>query len=1419
MLFENYRENLVYSSQSKINFPRNGMNLKQGTGSALFLLCPNRNKAIDAISDPIMNFVPSLTKRFVTDSIYRDKIGTKIIMSLERASTDRFYLKQKDFPLYYIPYSSRSSVLNRQNLNVVNDLSRWMEIFFSRIDNLSAKKICSEFVRVLKTRLNDPSFKNYEKTLIFDLNSWTGSIKNCVIMNKKLLNNPLSILLYSACYFPELLEQFPNVRLMIINRASGQLYITKMDFITKSNYPKIKAKLGIFKSILFSAEDDYNPSNDEDVIDAEIKSEIISSFKEDIKNKLRFNLLGDDNSNPFDEIEDITSSTAEPFDDILNEMEDSLDVQNDETDVEDSDAVDTTEIIGDFNITDEVSKAVDEAFDEIDDLDDIDPDEIASTLATKVKNEKYKATFIPVRSEKELAKIERLISDQEKVLYSPSIDDIKRKSISTITTGGNISTTNPNILSSKFVNFDKDYTEKCLEKNIDDSVAILSKASDKIFVTEKIVEDSSTPMDLKETYTYKLVDEKGNRMTLAFDIPKIIDNSYVYLNGTKKNIRHQFILKPIVKTSPDTVQLVTAYNKVFIRRQGAVNQNINRIVTYLEKNANAFRVKAGNCSMQNSEYMVPLDFSMLSRYFSEFTIGNITFYMSIDKLRESYKKLTSKDVEFNSIHEIPIAINKRTKEPVILKLTDSYTDTLFSYFPDDNKSAISKIKRKPRFIVASAKIMGRKLPLILFMMFCEGFATVMKKANIKYEFVDKKDKKIYDPMKYDSIELNDGYILWEKMPFRNELLMNGFKYCDLSYFDYEDLESKDTFVSLILPFYPGKSKIYDALDNYRDFLLDEKTKEILTDFGYPTDLVSLMVIAAGMLTDTSYLIENNMNNMRIRSNEVIADLVYKNITSAYAAYRSTAYKKKPTKLSIKKSQIIDDLLDSDTNMIEEFSVLNPVLELEKQRSVTFKGIRGIQLDRAMTLPRRAYDKSMVGTIGLSTSPDANVGVARQLTLEPQITSTYGYIDTSKSLDELTSTNLFTTAELLSPLGVMHDDPDRTAMSYKQTKYMIPINQADPVLIGNKVESTIPYLLSDEFIIDAKEDGKVIDVSNGFCIVEYKSGVRKAINIAPRAQKNASAGFWIDNSLVCDLKPGDKFKQGEILAYNNKHFTKNSEDIGASMNLGALCKIAITSQWDVFEDSAPISKRLSEKLSAEMVDEKSLTFSPYTFIDYIAKIGDKVNAGDPLIIFSDAMTAEMQRAFATMREDNKEAVIESSKTTIHSKYTGEIIDIKVYTTSELADLDPSLRKIVQEYWDRIKKRNDTLSKYANKGDLEYYKAGQVISEVAEVIDPGKNNKVRGVIMNPGDVLILFYIKYSVAASKGDKVVCSVCKGIISHVFEEGMEPYSEYRPDEPIDTIVAPLAVAARKVPAIFLTIFGNKLLIELKKQLEDIYLN
>ena len=386
--------------------------------------------------------------------------------------------------------------------------------------------------------------------------------------------------------------------------------------------------------------------------------------------------------------------------------------------------------------------------------------------------------------------------------------------------------------------------------------------------------------------------------------------------------------------------------------------------------------------------------------------------------------------------------------------------------------------------------------------------------------------------------------------------------------------------------------------------------------------------------------------------------------------------------------------------------------------------------------------------------------------------------------------------------------------------MISTADASPVLIGNGVEKIAGYILSDEFIVDAKEDGKVIDIDGGYCIVEYKSGKKYAIDIAPRVKKNSSAGFYVDNTLKCDLKVGDKFKKGDILAYNDKQFTKHFDDNGASMDLGVLTKVAIVSSWDIYEDSAPITKKLSERLATEMINDRPVVFQEpqNTVVDYMVKIGDRVKAGDILIRFSQVLDDNMQSLFNSMRDnDTLEAISENTKTTIKSKYTGEVVDIKMYTTMPIEDMDPSLQKICREYNRRIGNRNKVLDKYKNEGDLNFYKAGQIISEVANQVTPSRNGKVKGEYLESG-VLIIFYIKYKDIAAKGDKVAANFAlKGVCSHVIEEGLEPYSEYRPDEEIGALVAPLSVAARKVPSIFLAMFGNKCLIEAKNQLREIW--
>lgn len=383
--------------------------------------------------------------------------------------------------------------------------------------------------------------------------------------------------------------------------------------------------------------------------------------------------------------------------------------------------------------------------------------------------------------------------------------------------------------------------------------------------------------------------------------------------------------------------------------------------------------------------------------------------------------------------------------------------------------------------------------------------------------------------------------------------------------------------------------------------------------------------------------------------------------------------------------------------------------------------------------------------------------------------------------------------------------------------MVPVADASPVLIGNKVESIIPYHMSDEFVVTAKENGKVVERTPDYVVVKYASGKNYAIDIGNRVQKNASGGFYINNDLRCDLQVGKTFKKGDVLAFNDTFFAKNENGKGVSMKLGVLTKIASLPNWDMYEDSVPVTRSLANRLATNMIAQKSISLTPDSLVDYMVSIGDKVKTGETLIRFLKTQDDEVNQFLATMREDTRDQVLEETKNVISSKYTGEIADIRIFSTVPVEDMSPSLQKIFKEYQARIKRKTDLLDKYKNPDDLNNYKAGQIISETADVIDPSVG-KIHGQYAENA-VVIEIYVRYKDIIAKGDKICHEFAlKGIASHVIEDGKEPYSEYRPDEEISTLVGPLAIGARKVPSIFLAMFGNKCLIELKRQLADMYL-
>lgn len=61
-----------------------------------------------------------------------------------------------------------------------------------------------------------------------------------------------------------------------------------------------------------------------------------------------------------------------------------------------------------------------------------------------------------------------------------------------------------------------------------------------------------------------------------------------------------------------------------------------------------------------------------------------------------------------------------------------------------------------------------------------------------------------------------------------------------------------------------------------------------------------------------------------------------------------------------------------------------------------------------------------------------------------------------------------------------------------------------------------------------------------------------------------------------------------------------------------------------------------------------------------------------------------------------------------------------------------------------------------------------------------------------------------------------KTVISDVIPSTQHPYTKDNKDEEIEAILSPLSIVSRMVPDVYQMMMGNKVLIELKRQIKDI---
>lgn len=1102
------------------------------------------------------------------------------------------------------------------------------------------------------------------------------------------------------------------------------------------------------------------------------------------------------------------------------------------------------------NVKEKVNDAVQKAIEQIDEkqgsggvapnTEDIENIITANTeILKEVAKEKKSVAMKSSASSKrdELLREKQLTLDvQGKTLgdiLSVSTDDVK---IEVNDISKSVDTINKNVTEVRYPNINKDYVENVMKKDILSAVTCLSDKDDiQIYVRNIKVEDSSDINNYKDTYTIDLEDSLRVRHRLVFDVPKFIDNRFLWIGGNKKYINNQQLMLPVVKVSGDTVQLVSNYNKLFVYRYGSKVSSLNeKLKKALNSPIKGIKVINGKYDKENTKYLTIIDYDDLSCNFKEISIGDIKFYFNQSEIRQIFLDSVPKNKidEYEKLVDskiLPVGKGNKNVFYYVNFDTNTVYQTNFNNSIDTKmslidfmlskspqlKDEISKQSTGKKYMYTRVKIMNKYVPTILLLSYKNGLSNILSQIKAEYYFSDTRPR---IALNESIVEFNDGYLVFSNVPFKNSLLLNGLLEIPTKNYSFDDFSDVLTYQDIFESIY-GRRNIANAFSNFFDNFIDPITLEVLQKLSLPTDLTGLVLYANELLVDNQFRTELDIRSFRFRSAELIPARLYKLIASSYEQYKATANHRNPKKISIRKDALIKDILAQ--TIVEDYSELNPIVEMQKLHGATKKGPSGCNLEEAYTKVQRSFHKSMTGVYTISSSPDGNVGIQRVLTMEPPISDVRGFIDNKamdNRLDEYNDVNLFGPAEMLTTGGVQRDDGMRTAMSTKQSTHLTPVSKASPSLITNGAEKAIQYHLSKDWSFIAKDDGKVVELNDdtGLMIVEYKNGESDAISINNRIAKNGAGGFYLSKKMIPNYKKGDTFKKNDILAQDRDFFT-NSEHFGNQFNIGTLEKIALLSSAATFEDSSYVTKQVSRDMASEIVMQKQVVLGPNTNIDYMVKIGDTVQSGDELIRFEQSFDEDsLNVLLSNVGEDMKEDIMMNNKEKVKTKYSGVIEDIKVYSSVSLNDLSPSLRKVVNKHYNRIKDRRKLLEKY-DKSNNPLVKCNMLFNENTETVKTTNDGKFKGVALNDG-VLIEFYIKIHDELGAGDKIVFfSALKTIITNVIPEGQEAYTAFRPDEKIGAVLSCNSIIARGIVSCQYMIMGNKLLIELSRQLKDIY--
>jgi hypothetical protein len=988
-----------------------------------------------------------------------------------------------------------------------------------------------------------------------------------------------------------------------------------------------------------------------------------------------------------------------------------------------------------------------------------------------------------------------------------------------------ITTIDESVKFSTLRHLDELYMNTQHEKDMVAVAASFSSDADYPLFVKKIDRtDSSDEMNVKETLTVEFADNAGKSYTMRLDLPKLIDGGrFMFLQGSKKQMRRQLFPVPVVKTGGDEVRITTNYNRLYLYRFG---QKSDRHVEQIRKAATSTNVKLpkgvkmkiGDARVANQSHPISVEHMEMSSWLLTLQGPGYFINLDVDQCRSELEgEGLLKEAQSYPEGMVPIGWTS-TREVLYSKVVDgtvvtksgklvkgSIAELTTTILGDEiSKMAYSSTSSKARSY-SRLSIVGKKIPTALIVGYAVGLRGMLDRAVPGWRFEPGSRRRASDEEKksYEWIDFKDGRLWYPSRPLRNRLLLNGLLEVDTESYDFVKMDEREPWASSIEAVTGSRSAV-KAVDNTVALLIDPITKDILQRSGLPDDFAGVLVYASGLLDRSGFSRGNDISHYRVRGPEMLNVFLYQTLANSYRSYRdSRRFGTRETKMTAPKDAVIRAITDSQ--VVSDYAVLNPVLEAEEMSAISAKGPSGINMDDAYTIRMRAYDESMVGVLALNTPDSFNVGVVRHLTYNPRILDARGTIAPMGDVGKLKGSEILSIGEALTPFTNTHADPPRTGMAVTQSKHVVPIRQQNRPMVGNGVEKALAHVIGSDFAFKAVDSGvvKEIDTKLGVMVLQYKDGKTESVDLSDAIASNRGGGFHLRNRKVTGLKTGDKFKKGQVVAWNAAYFSPNS-DGDHVFTQGRLTKVAIMGADFTIEDSSIITESLKSGMATRIIMRKAVPLGSGSNVDKMAWKGDMVKTGDTLIAFEQSFEDESaNKLLDKIGKDLGEAIGEIGKNVVQSKWTGEVVDVKVYWNVPLDTLGKSAREIVDRYVNSVKRRDAKI----RKGHTTEWPSA---IEPVPLVELPANAKISGKSFD--GILIEFYVETELDLGIGDKIAFDTAlKTIVADVIPQEEAPYSEHKPEEYIEAITSPLGVAGRLVTDVFNKMYTNKVLIGLKE--------